>query len=128
MQVVKAAAKSESGWLFAVPVTDDIAPGYSQEITKPMDLGTVAKNLKSGAYYTLGMPSLAICEILIVSCSHSLVARKLCLDRCMGGLQLHGAVWCIYLSWIARRILPGRCRELKTLMFGVQAMCWLMWR
>ena len=78
MQVVKAAAKSESGWLFAVPVTDDIAPGYSQEITKPMDLGTVAKNLKSGAYYTLGMPSLAICEILIVSCSHSLVMPVSC--------------------------------------------------
>lgn len=58
MQVVKAAGKGESGWLFAVPVTDDVAPGYSQEITNPMDLGTVAKNLKAGAYYTLGKPSL----------------------------------------------------------------------
>lgn len=53
-------AKGKSGWVFAVPVTDDVAPGYSQEIKTPMDLGTVAKNLKSGAYFTLGalcMPS-----------------------------------------------------------------------
>lgn len=54
MQVVKAVAKGKSGWVFAVPVTDDVAPGYSQEIKTPMDLGTVAKNLKSGAYFTLG--------------------------------------------------------------------------
>jgi len=54
-QVVRAVAKGESGWVFAVPVTDDVAPGYSKDIKKPMDLGTVAKNLKSGAYVTLGV-------------------------------------------------------------------------
>ena len=54
VQVVKAVAKGKSGWVFAVPVTDDVAPGYSQEIKTPMDLSTVAKNLKSGAYFTLG--------------------------------------------------------------------------
>ena len=60
--MVKAAAKGESGWLFAVPVTDDVAPGYSQEITNPMDLGTVTRNLKSGAYYTLGTPIVSVSE------------------------------------------------------------------
>ncbi len=63
MQVVRAVAKGEAGWVFAVPVTDDVAPGYSQEIKTPMDLGTVAKNLKSVAYFTLGalsMPSLIL--------------------------------------------------------------------
>ena len=52
--MVRAVAKGESGWVFAVPVTDDVAPGYSKDIKKPMDLGTVAKNLRSGAYITLG--------------------------------------------------------------------------
>ena len=52
--MVKAAAKGESGWVFAVPVTDDVAPGYSREIRNPMDLGAIAKKLKSGAYHTLG--------------------------------------------------------------------------
>ena len=55
MQVVKAVAKCESGWPFAVPVTDDVAPGYSKEIDKPMDLGSVAKSIKSGSYTTLGV-------------------------------------------------------------------------
>ena len=62
MQVVKAAAKGESGWVFAVPVTDDVAPCYSKEIRSPMDLGTVAKNLKSGAYTTLGASTLPHCQ------------------------------------------------------------------
>ena len=55
LQVVKAVAKGESGWPFAVPVTDDVAPGYSNEVKRPMDLGSVAMSLKLGAYVTLGM-------------------------------------------------------------------------
>ena len=54
-------AKGESGWPFAVPVTDDVAPGYSNEITRPMDLGNVATSLKLGAYVTLGTPACFAC-------------------------------------------------------------------
>ncbi|CAH8488686.1 unnamed protein product [Schistosoma bovis] len=37
--------------IFANPVTDDIAIGYSEVISKPMDLGTIYNRLKSRAYY-----------------------------------------------------------------------------
>ena len=62
MQVVKAVAKGESGWPFAVPVTDDVAPGYSNEITRPMDVGSIAISLKLGAYVTLGTPACFACR------------------------------------------------------------------
>lgn len=54
-------AKGESGWPFAVPVTDDVAPGYSTEISRPMDLGSVATSLKLGAYVTLGTHACFAC-------------------------------------------------------------------
>nr|CAH8822840.1 unnamed protein product [Trichobilharzia regenti] len=37
--------------IFANPVTDDIAVGYSEVISKPMDLGTICSRLRSRAYY-----------------------------------------------------------------------------
>ena len=55
-------AKGESGWPFAVPVTDDVAPGYSNEIRRPMDLGSVAASLKLGAYVTLGVHASLHCH------------------------------------------------------------------
>ena len=54
-------AKGESGWPFAVPATDDVAPGYSKEITRAMDLGSVATSLKLGAYATLGTHACSAC-------------------------------------------------------------------
>lgn len=51
---MRAVARGEHGWPFAAPVTDDIAPGYSAEIARPMDLGTLEQQLKQGAYADLG--------------------------------------------------------------------------
>lgn len=36
--------------IFALPVTDDIAPQYSSIITNPMDLQTMGERLENGAY------------------------------------------------------------------------------
>lgn len=56
-KVVRAVARGEAGWPFEAPVTDAMAPGYSREIARPMDLGTIAKALKSGNYASLGARS-----------------------------------------------------------------------
>ena len=40
--------------IFAEPVTDDIAPGYSALISIPMDLATVAKKIDMGQYESVG--------------------------------------------------------------------------
>ena len=39
------------GW-FQEPVTDEIAPGYSEFVQEPMDLGTVRQKLTDGEYGT----------------------------------------------------------------------------
>lgn len=39
--------------LFAAPVSDEQAPGYSSVIKKPMDLDTMKVNVENGAYLTL---------------------------------------------------------------------------
>ncbi len=57
-KVVRAVARGEAGWPFEAPVTDDMAPGYSREIVRPMDLGTIAKGLKRGDYHSLGAPTI----------------------------------------------------------------------
>lgn len=51
---VRAVMRGSSGWPFSEPVTDAVAPGYSREIKKPMDLGTIATKLKQGKYNALG--------------------------------------------------------------------------
>ncbi|CAL8100693.1 unnamed protein product [Calicophoron daubneyi] len=38
--------------IFANPVTDDIAVGYSQTISHPMDLGTISARLRSRTHYS----------------------------------------------------------------------------
>ncbi|BDA48817.1 probable pH-interacting protein at C-terminar half [Coccomyxa sp. Obi] len=53
-KVVRAVARGEAGWPFEAPVSDEVAPGYSREIVRPMDLGTIAKALKRGDYTSLG--------------------------------------------------------------------------
>lgn len=37
------------GW-FAEPVTDEIAPGYSEFVSEPMDLSTIKSKLEAGEY------------------------------------------------------------------------------
>ena len=37
------------GW-FAEPVTDDIAPGYSEYVDEPIDFSTIQDKLKTGSY------------------------------------------------------------------------------
>ena len=37
---------------FLTPVTDEIAPGYSESVQEPMDLGTVRQKLTDGEYGT----------------------------------------------------------------------------
>lgn len=39
--------------LFAEPVSDDVAPGYSEMIRNPMDLSTMRRKLLTGAYKSL---------------------------------------------------------------------------
>lgn len=53
-KVVRAVARGDVGWPFEMPVTNEVAPGYSREIARPMDLGTIAKALKRGDYTSLG--------------------------------------------------------------------------
>jgi hypothetical protein len=47
---LEALIKSEKAALFAKPVTDDQAEGYSALISEPMDLGTMLTKVKKGAY------------------------------------------------------------------------------
>jgi hypothetical protein len=46
LRIVSLLKKHQSGWPFLVPVEDSIAPGYSEIIKNPMDLGTVEAKLK----------------------------------------------------------------------------------
>ena len=54
LKVVQAVARSPAGRPFAAPVTDDVVPGYSAAISKPMDLSTIASRLSQGSYPSLG--------------------------------------------------------------------------
>ncbi|XRB08419.1 bromodomain-containing protein [Pycnococcus provasolii] len=40
----------DSDGFFAAPVTDEIAPGYSAVVSRPMDLGTIRTKLSGGTY------------------------------------------------------------------------------
>lgn len=46
--------KRDPHQFFAWPVTDDIAPGYSNIITKPMDFSTMRQKIDDSEYSTLG--------------------------------------------------------------------------
>lgn len=48
--VLSALRKHEEGWVFEEPVTEAIAPGYFEIVTKPMDYVTVEKKLEEHAY------------------------------------------------------------------------------
>lgn len=40
----------EDSWIFEDPVSDSIAPGYSEVIDTPMDYSTVEKRIESNQY------------------------------------------------------------------------------
>lgn len=50
----QAVMESKHGAPFAVPVSEDMVPGYHTVIQHPMDLGTIANNLKQRIYKALG--------------------------------------------------------------------------
>ena len=41
--------------LFGKPVDEEVVPGYSAVVTKPMDFGTIVERLKDGQYEDLGV-------------------------------------------------------------------------
>lgn len=45
--------KKDVKQVFAWPVTDQIAPGYSQTITQPMDFSTMRQKIDDNAYSNL---------------------------------------------------------------------------
>ncbi|MHC5848197.1 bromodomain-containing protein, partial [Streptococcus pyogenes] len=45
--------KRDPHQFFAWPVTDDIAPGYSSIITKPMDFSTIRQKIDDSEYASL---------------------------------------------------------------------------
>lgn len=49
----QALQKKDPQLYFAWPVTDKIAPGYSQIIKKPMDFSTMKTKIEEGSYNTL---------------------------------------------------------------------------
>lgn len=51
--LLKALEKKDPKQLFAWPVTDHIAPGYSSIISQPMDFSTMKQKIDSGVYITL---------------------------------------------------------------------------
>lgn len=50
---LKLLEKRDPHQFFAWPVTDDIAPGYSSIISKPMDFSTIRQKLEDNEYHTL---------------------------------------------------------------------------
>lgn len=48
--LLKAVEKRDPHQFFAWPVTDDIAPGYSSIITKPMDFSTIRQKIEENEY------------------------------------------------------------------------------
>jgi hypothetical protein len=50
LAIVKQCEANENCWIFSEPVSDLDAPGYSDVVSKPMDLGTVQRKLKLSQY------------------------------------------------------------------------------
>lgn len=48
--ILKTLMEDDRTLLFRTPVTDDVAPGYSDLISEPMDLSTIKKKLRSHSY------------------------------------------------------------------------------
>lgn len=58
---------------FAWPVTDNIAPGYSTIISKPMDFSTIKQKIEDNQYKTLqefsvGLRFAIFCALMLIKC------------------------------------------------------------
>lgn len=51
--LLRALEKRDQNQLFAWPVTDNIAPGYSSIITNPMDFSTMKQKIDDGVYTSM---------------------------------------------------------------------------
>ena len=62
--------RKDKDGIFELPVTDDIAPGYSLIIARPMDLSTMRKKIDSHEYATLKEYRVSVnishCELKII--------------------------------------------------------------
>lgn len=59
----EALSKEDVNQFFAEPVTDDVAPNYSVEIARPMDLSTMLRTLEAGQYSSLEQFNDDVCLI-----------------------------------------------------------------
>ena len=51
---------------FCEPVPSHLLAGYEEVVARPMDLGTIEKRLKGGAYAGLGGAARAVCDVRAV--------------------------------------------------------------
>lgn len=89
--LLKALEKRDPHQFFAWPVTDDIAPGYSAIITKPMDFSTIRQKIEENEYPVL--PDFIsdfklMCENAIRYNHHETVYNKAARRLLQAGLRL----------------------------------------
>lgn len=89
--ILKALEKRDPHQFFAWPVTDDIAPGYSAIITKPMDFSTIRQKIEENKYMTLMEFSddfQLMCENAIKYNHHETVYNKAARKLLQAGMRL----------------------------------------
>jgi bromodomain-containing protein 7/9 len=89
--LLKAVEKKDPHQFFAWPVTDDIAPGYSAIITKPMDFSTIRQKIEENKYSTLMEFSddfQLMCENAIKYNHHETVYNKAARRLLQGGMKI----------------------------------------
>lgn len=89
--LLKALEKRDPHSFFAWPVTDDIAPGYSAIITKPMDFSTIRQKIEENEYQVL--PDFTedfrlMCENAIRYNHHETVYNKAARRLLQAGMKL----------------------------------------
>ena len=60
--VLSCLRKLEDAWIFEDPVTEDIAPGYFEIVSQPMDFATVEKKLEHREYVTKEQVCMCVSE------------------------------------------------------------------
>lgn len=89
--LLKALEKRDPQQFFAWPVTEDIAPGYSSIITKPMDFSSIRQKVEGNEYNTLSEFSddfRLMCENAIRYNHHETIYNKTARRLLQGGLRL----------------------------------------
>lgn len=66
MLVLCGLRRHEDGWVFEEPVSEDIAPGYFDVVSKPMDFQTVEKKIESHEYTTKDEVRSVFCVLLLI--------------------------------------------------------------